>query len=124
MIASIELLSKISDYLDGRITLWDLERWLVPRLPAYFQNLDSSDAQLVGIVELCLAELQAGIRTEAEIRHLLSQRIPSQSVVWTQYPASSSKSEAATTTPVGNAMSWGCLDPSQSWNSEFQEVSV
>ena len=72
---SIEIFSKVNDYIERRITLWDLESWLVPRLPLYFEHPHSAVGQLASAIELCLAELQGGIRSERSVKTLLRDQV-------------------------------------------------
>lgn len=76
MSTSIEIYSKVSEYLARHITLRELESWLVPRLPICLANPDSAVGRLAGVVELCLAELQAGIIAERSVRKRLSGQPP------------------------------------------------
>lgn len=76
MSTSLEIYSKVSEYLARHIALRDLESWLVPRLPVYLENPNSAVGELAGVVELCLAELQAGIIAERSVRKRLSGQPP------------------------------------------------
>jgi hypothetical protein len=69
---SIEIYSKVSEYLARHIALRDLESWLAPRLPIYLEHPDSAVGQFAGVVELCLAEHHAGIIAERTVRKRLS----------------------------------------------------
>lgn len=71
-----ELLSQIYRYLDEKIALEELEDWLVPRLPALLHSPDADVTELVGTVELGLAEMSIGARSEEEFRALLRESIP------------------------------------------------
>ena len=71
MITSIEIFSKADDYLEKRISLHELESWLVSMLPIYLSNPTSEAAELVSVIELGLAEINADIRTERSLRLLL-----------------------------------------------------
>lgn len=78
MNTSLELLAKIQDYLERRLTLQDLESWLVVRLHIYLVNPASEVARLANLVELSLVEFHDGIRGERSIRQRLARRIVSQ----------------------------------------------
>lgn len=71
-----ELLSQIELYLDQRITLEQLEDWLAPRSPGLLLSPDSDVGELVGTVELGLAEMSIGAISEEEFRALLRDSIP------------------------------------------------
>lgn len=58
-------------YLNREIELRRLEDLLVPRLPAILGEEYSLDSALASSIELALAELSDGIRSEEEIRGLL-----------------------------------------------------
>lgn len=64
MAAPSELTVKVEDYLQRRLSLKDLESWLAARLPLVLVSTDDQVAQLAAAVELFLAEVNAGIRTE------------------------------------------------------------
>lgn len=87
----MELCASVNDYLDGRITLAQLEEWLTPRLRAVLSTPDTDIAYIAGTVELCIAEIAGGIRTERSAktflrRHLADRlRVP---VIYMEYDAS------------------------------------
>lgn len=88
MNATDELYSKLSEYLEKRISLRDLESWLVPRLPVYLDAPSSPAGQLVGAVELLVTELHSGLRTERSVRVALRRCVSSQRMAWFKYPDS------------------------------------
>jgi hypothetical protein len=65
---SCELKDKVLQYVEREITVEELEDWLVPRLPLYATREDTPDSDLSAAVELGLAEMNDGIRTEDEFR--------------------------------------------------------
>ncbi len=67
-----DLVQKLDDYLRGRCSLWDLESWLAPRLRQYIANPNSMEGRLAGAIELCLAEMSDGIRTERSTKKALA----------------------------------------------------
>ena len=75
----------MNDYLSKRITLRELESWLVPRLRAYLDAPDSAVGRLAGAVELNMAELQAGLKSERTVRMALSRYVDAQKEVWTSF---------------------------------------
>ena len=125
MNVSIELLSKLNDFSGKAITLRDLEVWLTPRLPGYLEVPDSAIAHLAGLVELCLAELQTGIRTERSIRILLRRHLRESNVAMVWWPEEPSHvvstSTSTSVTPVMGLL-WQDLSPFL--NNELEEVSV
>ena len=68
-----ELLSVIDEYVEGVISLVELEDWLVPRLSSLFRlPLTEPDAtDLAAAVELGLAEMSNQAKTEDEFRKML-----------------------------------------------------
>lgn len=119
-----EIYSKISDYVQRRITLEQLERWLVSMLPTYFANPDSSAAELAGLVELGLAEIQAGITTQQSLRKLLSQHVTTNLITPEPDPHETSFNETGASSRLTAAKNLDWLDPSPSWSSVPQVESV
>jgi hypothetical protein len=70
---SLELREKILHYINKDITLEDLEDWLIPKLPIYIKSPDSTDSDIISALELGLAELSNGIRSEEELRTYLKE---------------------------------------------------
>ena len=70
-----EIFSKTCDYLEGRMSLADLESLVASRLPAYVSDPESPAGQLAGLIELCLAELHDGLRTERSIKSRLVKAV-------------------------------------------------
>ena len=75
MTTSIDIYSKVTDYIERNITLRELESWLVFMLPIYLSNPDSDAAVLASRIELGLAEINAEITTERLLRKQLKQFI-------------------------------------------------
>lgn len=117
MNASLELFSMLDDYLSRRITLRDLEAWLAPRLPMCFDAPDSAIGRLAGAIELGLAELQAGLRSERSLRTALSRYRDAQQVKWFSFPNDQpdNVSSSAMSEPTEVV---GLLSQIQVWNSE------
>jgi len=80
---SSELRDKILEFIQSKVTIQELEEWLVPRLPALIKYPESSDADVVSAVELCLSEYDLNIRTWEDIVQYLSQILQDHSVVMT-----------------------------------------
>ena len=124
MSTSIDIFSKVTDYLERRVTLRELESWLVPMLPIYLLNPDSAVANFVGLIELGLAELQAGIRSEQSLRKLLAQHNTYNLISLEPYPYQSGIAETMSSISVTETRNLEWLDPSPSWHTEPQVVSV
>ena len=122
MNASMELFSKLNDYLERRITLWDLESWLAPRLPIFLDAPDSVVGRMAGAIELCIAELQDGLKSERTVKQVLKRYQEVQRTVWISpesSPQSNITTSATSTIPVG-----GLLSQLQVWNNELQEANA
>jgi hypothetical protein len=66
-----ELRKIIIDYLDSKITIAELEDWLVPNLPILIRVPDSTDTDIVSALELGIAELNSGLRDHNELKEYL-----------------------------------------------------
>jgi hypothetical protein len=88
---SYELEEKVLQYVNYEISLEQLEDWLVPRLPAFLVFSDSSDSDVVAAIELSLAEISDGIRTEDELRDLLFDVLRKDPTTWLLYPSDRSQ---------------------------------
>ena len=93
---SFELKDKILQYADSKITLQDLEDWLVPRLPIFLKKPQTADADIVAVVELGLAEITNKIRTETEFR-LILREVLQEHTSFLVYPFSISQTESTAT---------------------------
>lgn len=124
MSTSIEIFSKVNDYIERRLTLHQLESWLVCMLPTYLSNPGSATAELVGTIELGLAEIQAGIRSERSLRRLLASHVAYNPIRYQVYPHQTSinatTSSASQTEPT--IPDW--VNPSLSWSIVPQAVNV
>ncbi|MDO8673828.1 MAG: hypothetical protein Q7O66_20655, partial [Dehalococcoidia bacterium] len=98
-------------------SLWDLESWLAPRLRVLFDNPESPDGQLAGIIELCLAEVNANIRTERSVRTILSRRLPSHQIVYMRQPGDPEETTTTGSSSVPNLTIPEWVIPSQAWSS-------
>jgi hypothetical protein len=56
-------------YIDNQISLNELEEWLVPNLPDYLVSPQSDDADIASVIELGLADVSLGNRTQDEFRN-------------------------------------------------------
>jgi hypothetical protein len=83
---SSNLREKILQYIELDISKTQLEEWFVPRLPVFLRYPESADADVVSAVELGLAEMTAGIRTEDNFRKFLRRVIQEQTAVATFFP--------------------------------------
>ena len=123
MFTSIDVFSRVTDYIERRITLQELESWLVPMLPVYLANPDSAAAELVGAIELGLAELSAGILSERSVRKLLAKAQAVGGVSIVEYPEPVVAFDATSSASVTDATALDWLDPSRSWHTEPQVVN-
>jgi len=84
---SSDLRDKALQFVETSITLSQLEEWLVPRLPFFLRTPDSVDANVVAAIELGLAEVSSGIRTQDEFRDYLKDVLRENSAISAFYPA-------------------------------------
>ena len=110
------MFAKVQDYVDRRITLHELESWLVHRLPVYLSNPNSAAAELVGVIELGLAEIQAGIRSERSLTKLLGLQVASNPISTESYPyyAGITQASSAASPTEPTPLVWEALSTSSS----------
>jgi len=70
-----EIFRKVFQYLDGKISLEDVEDWLVPHLYELLTSAPCSASELAGVIELGLAEISNGQSSEEDFRSLLRKYI-------------------------------------------------
>jgi hypothetical protein len=87
---SSDLREKIFQYIESDISKAQLEEWLVPKLPVFLRYPESADADVVSAVELGLAEILTGIKTEDDFRKFLRQVVQEQIAVATFFPSAPS----------------------------------
>lgn len=73
--SSAELVSKISQYLEHRLTLRELEAWLVAQLSVLLATRGTQAERLANTIELWLYELGDGIWSERSIRNRLAREL-------------------------------------------------
>ena len=77
-----DIFKEVSEYLEHHITLEELEDWLAPNL-GLFLSLPPNDAsELAATIELGLAEMTKGDRTEDEFRTLVEEFIGSRDSIF------------------------------------------
>ena len=115
MSTSFEIYSKVTDYVERRSSLEDLETWLVSRLPVFLENADSTGGRLAVLVELCLAEFHDGLRANRGVRSVLAQYTKDLRLSWFEYPETTSSDLTGTSTGViAPGLIWP--DPQLSWS--------
>src|SRR3989304_2454081 len=92
-----DLRDKIQQYIKSAISLTDLEEWIVPRLPVFIASALCADADVVSAVELGLAEINAGLRTEKQLQEYLAQVLREQHVTRLFFSAPIRINESGTT---------------------------
>jgi len=117
MITSVEIFSKANDYLEKRISLHELESWLVSMLPVYLSNPTSEAAELVGVIELGLAEINADISTERSLRLLLRKHLVNNKVTSMQYTDLDSTDLTGATISSTDSTTLEWTDPLPSWST-------
>lgn len=80
MISSV-LRDKILEFVQKRISISDLEEWLVPQIPVLIADPDSAESDLVATIELGIAELEAGIRSSEDLIRFFEQVLSENNVI-------------------------------------------
>lgn len=75
------LFSKVNDYLSGRLTLAELEVWIVPLLPTLYSLPPCFALDLIDSIEHGLIEIDAGILTESEFRNQVIELFRSKPII-------------------------------------------
>ncbi len=102
---SPELRDKVSEFVDHEITPAQLEEWLVPRLPIFLESAESTDADVVAAIELGLAEMTDGIRSEAQFRDLMRHVLLEHSRLLVVFlPVAESRSETYSANQTANIL--------------------
>ncbi len=73
--ADYRLHSQVNRYLEGRITLEQLEEWIVTRWRQLFALPHSGASDLAGSIERGLAEISDGVTTEDEFKQTLLEAL-------------------------------------------------
>ncbi len=101
---SSDLYTQIVQYIEATISKMQLEDWFVARLPAFLRFPDSEEADVISAIELGLAEMGAGIRTEADFRTYLKKLLQQQQTIFVllqaeNFPVVDSQSSNQTDNP-------------------------
>lgn len=78
-----ELQEKVFHYLDGMISMSDLQEWYVPRLPMLLTS--PYGEELVSTIELGMIEVGSGLRSEDQFKELLREFIREHDIIRIQY---------------------------------------
>jgi hypothetical protein len=68
---SLDIFRVAHCYLEGDLTLDDLQEWLVPRLGIFLVDPHCTASELAGLLEVCFADIAAGEADEDEVRDLI-----------------------------------------------------
>ena len=79
-----ELQEQVFRYIDGMISISDLEEWYVPRLPMLVTSPYTTE--LVSTIELGLIEVGSGLGSEDEFREALKEFMREHNTIIIQYP--------------------------------------
>lgn len=79
---SLELSTKVVEYIEDEITLSDLRKWYGPKLPRFLKNPESEDADLIAAIELVDSEIRDGLRTEEEAREYVQAALHEHATVF------------------------------------------
>jgi hypothetical protein len=72
MDSSLDIFRVGHRYLDGEISLDEVQEWLAPRLGEYLVDPRSTASQLVGLLELGSFDIAAGEADEEELDSLIN----------------------------------------------------
>lgn len=76
-----ELYKKVIQYLNDEISLPQFEDWFLPNFGQILSLRDCQPRDLAGDIQLALAEMSNGDRTEAELKVLIRNLIESSDIV-------------------------------------------
>jgi len=76
-----ELYRRIIQYLNGEISVTQFEDWFLPNFGQIINLPDCPPRDLAGDIQLALAEMSNGDRTEAEMKGLIRDLIESSDIV-------------------------------------------
>lgn len=79
-----ELQEQVFRYIDGIISIGELEEWYIPRLPILVTSPYTEE--VVSTIELGLIEIGSGLRSEDEFKELLQEFIREHNTITFQYP--------------------------------------
>jgi hypothetical protein len=91
---SSALRMKIIEFIDNKITIAELENWLVPNLQSLISSPESIDADVISAIELGLAEIDAGLRSQHEFVEFLLEVLSEESIK-TTYPITSATTSSS-----------------------------
>jgi hypothetical protein len=76
-----ELYKRVIQYLNDEISVAEFEDWFLPNLGQIINLPDCPPRDLAGDIQLALAEMSSGNRTEAEMKYLLKGLVESSDIV-------------------------------------------
>jgi len=94
-----ELQEQVFRYIDGIVSLSNLEDWYVPRLPMLVTSPYTEE--LVSTIELGVIEIGSGLRSEDQFKELLREFMREHNTITIQYPETDLViSETASNQPI------------------------
>lgn len=81
------LREKVTELIENKITVEELEKWMVPQLPILAADPDSDDADMTSAIELGLAEMSDNIRSYDEFIHYLREVLQEKAELVIKQPA-------------------------------------
>ncbi|MFC2069747.1 hypothetical protein ACFLTB_01030 [Chloroflexota bacterium] len=120
MTTSIAIFSKVNDYLEKRLSLWELESWLASMLNIYLSNPNSEAAELAGAIELGLSEINDNVKTERGLRRSLRDLLKDEPINSVSYQDYYEKTFAYSDVSTTDATVLELIDPQLSWCNEPQ----
>jgi len=71
----------VRSYLNGRVSIEELDRWIVERLPSFVPPRQDAVSALAGSIQLWVAEMNAGHRSPDEVRAMVREHLERQGPV-------------------------------------------
>lgn len=94
-----QLLRRIVDYLSGKISLAELEQWVVLRLPTLYSPPFAAIWKLVDEIESGLMEIDEGVIDEADFKRRLGQKVSAVPII-ESYPESTRMVTTSSSSPI------------------------
>jgi len=108
-----EIFDKTYQYLNGEISLTELEDWVEARFGLFAALPQGAARHLYGTIELGLAEISIGHRSEDEFRALVREFIRSLDFIFLS--ASESEPDVTGSTCAPQLSEWVSIVPVEQW---------
>ena len=92
---SSELRNQVAEFVNSRISIYELEQWMAPHLPYFLSASDSENADVVSAIELVLAEIDSELMSIDEARSYLRDVLREYNTVFFQFGDRTSGNETS-----------------------------